>query len=120
MLPPSEECIVSCAEISKVPKTTIEHCLREVTWESSVSHGDSVAVKPNMCHPFYEPGIVTSKDFLADALDIITRRAGRVYLVESNGLRYSADSAFRSTGFAKIASEFGVECVNLSNERKVK
>ena len=98
-------------------KGNLEKGLKHVRWKKIIPNDAHVFVKPNFTFPSFEKGITTSPILLEHLLTILTNRASRVTVVESNGGNnvFTAEEAFRGHGMNRICEELGVELVNLSN-----
>ena len=97
----------------------IKEALRLVNWKSRIHRGDTVIIKPNMGHPTYEPGVITSPEVLYHLVKLIRDRASEVIVGESDGIRYSCDDAFKNTGIGEAALKAGAKVINFSKEEKI-
>lgn len=98
----------------------IKEALKLVDWKREIKTGDTVVIKPNMGHPIYEPGVITSPQVLYHLITSIRDRASEVIVGESDGIRYSCDEAFKNTGIGDAALNAGARIVNFSKEPLVK
>lgn len=100
--------------------TSIDHAVRECMeacdWQSLVGRGDTVVVKPNLCTPLPEwvEAANTSAGVCRAVCRILLERTSRISLVESDGIRYTAQEAFEGSGYVPMARELGIPLVNLS------
>jgi uncharacterized protein (DUF362 family) len=84
-------------------------------------HGKSkIFVKPNMSHPEYVPGVVTSPALLRELVGLLRDDAEEVIVGESNGFNYPCRSAFRKTGIEAAVKSAGGTVINLSEDKVVK
>jgi uncharacterized protein (DUF362 family) len=79
-----------------------------------------VFVKPNMSHPEYVPGVVTSPDLIREVVGLLRDDNREVIVGESNGFNYPCWSAFDKTGIEQAVKEAGGSVINLSDDRVVK
>lgn len=84
-------------------------------------HGKKkVFVKPNMSHPEYLPGVVTSPQLIGELVGLLRDGASEVIVGESNGFNYTCDSAFEKTGIETAVKKAGGSVINLSEDKVVK
>jgi uncharacterized protein (DUF362 family) len=87
--------------------------MRLCDWESLVPRGTHVLVKPNLCTP--SPEIIevanTSPAVLAAVCEVLKGPTDRVSIVESDGIRYTAEEAFAMNGTYEIAKRFGFDAL---------
>lgn len=79
-----------------------------------------IFVKPNMSHPEYVPGVVTSPALLREMVGLLRDGAEEVIVGESNGFNYPCQTAFEKTGIERAVKEAGGTAVNLSEDRLIK
>jgi uncharacterized protein (DUF362 family) len=98
-------------------EATLRRGLEFVGWDKHIHKDSHVFVKPNFTYPHYVEGVTTSPDFLRHLLPILTSRAAKVTVGESNGGNhsFSADDAFRGHDMHDICRETGAQLVNLSD-----
>jgi len=77
-------------------------------------------VKPNMSHPEYVPGVVTSPALIREVVGLLRDGVEEVVVGESNGFNYPCQSAFEKTGIETAVKEAGGTVVNLSEDKLVK
>ena len=90
-------------------------------WRDLIPAGACVAVKPNLCteRPEQIHTANTSAEVLRAVCQVLRERTDRVTVVESDGARYKAETAFENNGVYRIADELGLKVVNLSNDELV-
>jgi uncharacterized protein (DUF362 family) len=93
--------------------------LQATDWESIVTPGARVAIKPNHCWPEILPGVTTTPAVLDALLAHLVTRTDRISIVESDGISYSAESAFDAHGTPALAAKHRAQIVNLSRKRPV-
>jgi uncharacterized protein (DUF362 family) len=90
-------------------------------WRDLIPAGASVAVKPNLCTE--RPEMIhcanTSAEVLRAVCQILRERTDRVTVVESDGARYKAETAFENNGVYRIADDLGLKVVNLTHDELV-
>jgi uncharacterized protein (DUF362 family) len=79
-----------------------------------------VFVKPNMSHPEYVPGVVTSPALIREVVGLLRDGAEEVVVGESNGFNYPCWTAFEKTGIEAAVKDAGGNVVNLSEDKVVK
>ena len=79
-----------------------------------------VFVKPNMSHPEYVPGVVTSPTLMNEVVGLLRDGNGEVVVGESNGFNYPCWSAFEKTGIEAAVKSAGGSVINLSEDKLVK
>lgn len=94
----------------------VRTAMEAVKWTDQISQGDTVFVKPNFTFYEHRPGVTTSPNVLRELLHVLTSRAGKVIVGESDGGNHSftADQAFKGHGMPEMCAELGAELVNLS------
>lgn len=87
-----------------------------INWETIITKGTRVLIKPNFTYPYYKEGITTSPNLLTQLLKIIRTKTDSVILAESNGSNntWKAEQAFEGHNLYKICAEADVNLVNLS------
>jgi uncharacterized protein (DUF362 family) len=76
-----------------------------------------VFLKPNLTYPIYRPGVMTSIECLSAVVRLLVDRGYRVTIGEADSggyNRFSMDEVFDATGIRTLATEQGVEILNLS------
>src|SRR5260370_7225505 len=56
----------------------------------------------------------------AAVCEVLLTRTKRIYIGEADHLRRTADQSFEMTGYARLARELGIQCVNFSQVPRVK
>jgi len=114
---------MSQAYIAKIDENLSEQicaALEFIGWRDIVQPDSTVFIKPNLTWPELRPGVTTSPAFVEALLGILTERAGRVILGESDGGTFSAEEAFANHGLPELCSKYGAELVNLSRRGAIK
>ena len=96
----------------------------EITKEAVKNAGlfgkQRVFVKPNMSHPEYVPGVVTSPALISEVVGLLRDDNSEVVVGESNGFNYPCWSAFENTGIETAVKKAGGAVVNLSEDKLVR
>ena len=105
--------------VARAHGRTIE-ILRGALDDACLGGKRKIFVKPNMSHPEYMPGVVTSPALIREAVGLLRDNAEEVIVGESNGFNYPCQSAFQNTGIEAAVKEAGGTVVNLSDDKLVK
>ncbi|MDI6855070.1 MAG: DUF362 domain-containing protein [Deltaproteobacteria bacterium] len=94
----------------------MEQALQWINWESIVSPGARVFIKPNFTFPFYKPGVTTSPEIIETLVRILRERTSRIVIGESDGgaRSWKAEDAFQGHDLPRIAGKYNISLVNLS------
>ena len=106
-------------KIARAHNRTIE-ILEEAVKGANLRGKRKIFVKPNMSHPEYVPGVVTSPSLIREAVGLLRDGSEEVVVGESNGFNYPCQSAFEKTGIETAVKEAGGTVVNLSEDKLVK
>ncbi|MCJ7763501.1 DUF362 domain-containing protein, partial [Candidatus Bathyarchaeota archaeon] len=101
-------------------KDGISDVLKEAVEDSGLRGKQKIFVKPNMSHPEYLPGVVTSPELLSELVGLLRDGASEVIVGESNGFNYPCNSAFEKTGIETAVTKSGGTVINLSDDKVVK
>ena len=80
---------------------------------------ETVVIKPNLCYYWdASTGQTTDPRFIAALIDVIREKTSSktISIVESDASAMRCKQAFRFLGYEKLASDYGVELINLSEE----
>ncbi len=77
-------------------------------------------MKPNISHPEYVPGVVTSPALIREVVGRLRDDNDEVVVGESNGFNYPCQSAFEKTGVEAAVKEAGGTVINLSEDKVVR
>lgn len=88
--------------------------LEFINWQKIIYPDSRVFIKPNLAWPEPRKGVTTTLAFMEALLSILTQRAHKVMVGESNGGTFLAEEAFAKHGLPELCMRFGVELVNLS------
>jgi uncharacterized protein (DUF362 family) len=78
-----------------------------------------VFIKPNLSHPEYLPGVVTSPEVMRQVVELLRDGNSEVVVGESNGFNYPCWTAFDKTGMQQAVKAAGGEVINLSEDKVV-
>ena len=98
----------------------IDEILKDAVMNAGLRGKRKIFVKPNMSHPEYLPGVVTSPELIREVVGLLRNNAEEVIIGESNGFNYPCQSAFEKTGIEAAVKEVGGSVVNLSDDRLVR
>lgn len=93
--------------------------LRRAVKTAALSGRKRIFVKPNLSHPEYVPGVVTSPDLVFELVGLLRDQAEEVFVGESDGFNYPCRLAFEKTGMAAAVKRAGGTVINLSEDRIV-
>jgi uncharacterized protein (DUF362 family) len=103
------------------PLPAVRELLERCRWEELIGPGATVAIKPNLCTE--RPELIhranTSLAVLRAVCEALRQRTRRLTIVESDGTRYTAESAFENTGVFRLAQELDLRVLNLSKDEVV-
>lgn len=94
--------------------------LKEAIEGSSLRGKQKIFVKPNLSHPEYVPGVVTSPALMHELVSLLRDEAKEVVVCESDGFNYSCRLAFEKTGMEAAVKKAGGTVINLSEDKLVK
>ena len=103
-------------------KTSVLDAVREAmercAWRQWVGANARVVIKPNLCTAIPEKVEMsnTTPEITAAVCEVLAERTARIAIGESDGLRESADAAFRVSGYHDLARRYGVELVNFTRQ----
>ena len=106
-------------KITRARDRTVE-ILKEAVKDAELRGKRKVFVKPNMSHPDYVPGVVTSPALIREVVGLLRDSAEEVVVGESNGFNYPCWSAFEKTGIETAVKEAGGTVINLSEDKVVR
>ncbi len=98
----------------------ISEILRDAVSNSGLRGKHTIFIKPNMSHPEYLPGVVTSPRLLSELVELLRDSDDEVIVGESNGFNYPCNSAFEKTGIEPAVRKAGGTIINLSEDKLVK
>lgn len=98
----------------------IDQILKEAVRDTRLAGKRKIFVKPNISHPEYVPGVVTSPELIRQIVGFLRDSAEEVVVGESNGFNYPCQSAFQKTGIETAVKEVGGTVVNLSEDKLVR
>ena len=101
-------------------KRGIEESLRLINhkFQNSIK---KIVIKPNMCYYWdYSTGQTTDPRFVAAVIEILREKISPdvdISIVESDASAMKCKYAFKILGYEKIAQEYGVKLINLSEDK---
>jgi len=106
-------------KIHRAKENTAE-ILKEAVKNSALHGKQTIFVKPNMSHPEYLPGVVTSPALISELVGLLRDGNSEVIVGESNGFNYPCRGAFEKTGIEAAVKKAGGTVINLSEDKVVK
>ena len=94
--------------------------LKEAVKNAALSGKKKIFVKPNISHPEYVPGVVTSPALISELVSFLRDNHEEVIVGESNGFNYPCRLAFEKTGIEAAVKKAGGAVINLSEDKVVK
>jgi len=101
-------------------RDSISEILKQAVKDAGVRGKRRIFVKPNLSHPEYVPGVVTSPALTHELVSLLRDEAEEVVVGESDGFNYSCRSAFEKTGMETAVKKAGGTVINLSEDKLVK
>jgi uncharacterized protein (DUF362 family) len=106
-------------KVYRTQETSISDILKEAVSTSNLRGKKKIYIKPNLSHPEYLPGVVTSPELTAELIGLLRDQNSEVIVGESNGINYPCWTAFDKTGMQKAVEKAGGTAVNLSEDKVV-
>jgi uncharacterized protein (DUF362 family) len=100
-------------------KEDISDIVAEAVASSGLRGKKKIFVKPNLSHPEYLPGVVTSPELLRQLVGLLRNGNSEVIVGESNGFNYPCWTAFDKTGTQEAVQKAGGTVINLSEDKVV-
>ena len=101
-------------------KDGINDILKEAVANSGLRGKHKIFIKPNLSHPDYLPGVVTSPQLMRQLVGLLRDGNSEVIVGESNGFNYPCWTAFDKTGAQSAVKAAGGTVINLSEDKLVK
>jgi len=100
-------------------KGDIRDIVKEAVANSGLRGKYKIFIKPNLSHPEFLPGVVTSPELMHHLVGILRDGNREVIVGESNGFNYPCWTAFDKTGAEAAVKAAGGSVINLSEEKVV-
>ena len=100
-------------------KDDISDIVKEAVGNSGLSGKHKIFIKPNLSHPEYLPGVVTSPELMQQIVGLLRDGNSEVIVGESNGFNYPCWTAFDKTGAEAAVKAAGGTVINLSEDKVV-
>ncbi len=100
-------------------KEGISDILKEAVDTSGLRGKGTIFIKPNLSHPEYLPGVVTSPELMRELVGLLRDGNSQVVVGESNGFNYPCWTAFDKTGVQTAVKAAGGTVINLSEDKVV-
>ena len=105
----------------KISRATddISQIVKEAVAKSGLGGKGKIFIKPNLSHPEYLPGVVTSPELMKQLVGLLRDGNSEVLVGESNGFNYPCWTAFDKTGVQAAVEAGGGSVINLSEDKVV-
>ncbi len=100
-------------------KEDISDIVKEAVANSGLHGKHKIFIKPNLSHPEYLPGVVTSPELMQQLVGLLRDGNSEVIVGESNGFNYPCWTAFDKTGAEAAVKKAGGTVINLSEDKVV-
>jgi uncharacterized protein (DUF362 family) len=100
-------------------KEDISDVVKEAVSNSGLRGKRTIFIKPNLSHPEYLPGVVTSPELMSQLVGLLRDGNSEVIVGESNGFNYPCWAAFDKTGAQEAVQKAGGTVINLSEDKVV-
>ncbi len=100
-------------------KDDISGVVEEAVSNSGLRGKNRIFIKPNLSHPDYLPGVVTSPELMQQLVGLLRDSNSEVIVGESNGFNYPCWTAFDKTGAQAAVEAAGGTVINLSEDKLV-
>jgi uncharacterized protein (DUF362 family) len=100
-------------------KGDINDIVKEAVANSGLRGKRTIFIKPNLSHPEYLPGVVTSPELMSQLVGLLRDGNSEVIVGESNGFNYPCWTAFDKTGAQEAVQKAGGTVINLSEDKVV-
>ena len=100
-------------------KDDVSGIVQEAVANSGLHGKHKIFIKPNLSHPEYVPGVVTSPQLMQQLVGLLRDGNSEVVVGESNGFNYPCWTAFDKTGAEIAVKKAGGTVVNLSEDKVV-
>jgi len=100
-------------------KDDISDIVKEAVANSGLRGKHKIFIKPNLSHPEYLPGVVTSPELMQQLVGLLRDGNSEVIVGESNGFNYPCWTAFDKTGTEAAVKAAGGSVINLSEDKVV-
>ena len=106
-------------KIFRVTDGDITGLVEEAVANSGLRGKHRIFIKPNLSHPEYLPGVVTSPQLMRQLVGLLRDANSEVIVGESNGFNYPCWTAFDKTGCETAVKSAGGTVINLSEDKLV-
>jgi len=111
---------VAVGRISTSVRDTLRTTMELAGWRDAIPAGGTVAVKVNLGWDLFIPGSITSPQVTEALIEILSERAGRIYVVESDQVLEDVETAFRESGMEDVCRRTGATWLNMSRADTVR
>ncbi len=100
--------------------TDVSEIVKDAVKNANLRGKKLIYIKPNLSHPEYLPGVVTSPDVMHQVVAFLRDQNSEVVVGESNGINYPCWTAFDKTGAQAAVESAGGKVINLSDDKVIK
>ena len=100
-------------------RDSVSEILKQAVKDAGLRGKRRIFVKPNLSHPEYVLGVVTSPTLTYELVSLLRDEAEEVVVGESDGFNYPCRLAFEKTGMEVAVKKAGGTVVNLSEDKVV-
>lgn len=100
-------------------KGNISEIIKLAVADSGLRGKKRIFIKPNLSHPEYLQGVVTSPELIHQLVGLLRDKNSEVIVGESDGFNYPCWSAFKKTGVETAVKTAGGTVMNLSEDKVV-
>ena len=100
-------------------KDDVSEVVKEAVDNSELHGKHKIFIKPNLSHPEYLAGVVTSPELMKQLVGLLRDVNREVIVGESNGFNYPCWTAFDKTGVEAAVKAAGGSVINLSEDKVV-
>ena len=100
-------------------RDSISEILKQAVKDAGLRGKRRIFVKPNLSHPEYVLGVVTSPTLTYELVSLLRDEAEEVVVGESDGFNYPCRLAFEKTGMEVAVKKAGGTVVNLSEDKVI-
>jgi len=101
-------------------REALKRGLETIQYKEIIKRDSVICIKVNLCDVFPKRGVITPPDIVYEVVSFLRDRVAQAYVVESDGLLYSADEAAKKSGILDAVKRAGAIFINLSKDEKVR
>ena len=99
----------------------VKEIMNLLNWEDLIKEETRVLIKLNLSsiEERFLKASNTDKKIIEAVVTVLKKKTNKIVLIESDGMRYSAEEAFRINGIYELAERMNISVINLSNEKHI-